>query len=636
MQQASARSAKAAAAAAEERKALAERFKKLPKHAQWLKSSDLEDHQRAGLLAMAEKFPSYKFTEPITRETFLKMQRDPSYGWADKKISRMFRKSGWVLSEVMERGRGSNGAPLDGLSDLEMVALDKAFYTQLLGFPLIMWDRRIGLKPSPLRRIYQCLYHIAPEHQLKKIKLKELYDDAKRQLSCNDMYRDSDFEQRKKWNDEMVRVLNEKVKALETKVSHRLRSALAWLDSRGGALFRERPGSVGSAEDLARRGRHSTLAGSKEHLARMEKLLFTRRKETERQQIIKEREARKLKLEKRLQSLTEANIIRSVESPESHYQIGAPPFDLYARDILEYVVITTDLGKGTRVFREFILRPVSMDLYADCFWYLFCKNFQHRAEQEVEYLRQRIATKYVRIVGKLNDNRGQFPSCDQLFFMTFNKDIVFKILPFALARAVILGFTFLCPASRHLYTNQLMESVYDDLYSHLFGVNVCGSSVRISRNRFFDEAADHPGNPGAGNQSEADSAGDSNNASERLPTLQQHDGSSRSSSPLGGAKDSAASSRPRKNSDGFVYVKTTRRARRLRQWRERFGANMISPMVQEYLGTAADRRVSSCFARRTTCDLRVFVVQMSCRVVLCVVSALSLSCFALVLPCRNL
>ena len=95
-----------------------------------------------------------------------------------------------------------------------------------------------------------------------------------------------------------------------------------------------RPGSVGSADELARRS-HGHTGHSKDHLARMEKLLFTKRKETERQQIIKEREARKLKLEKRLQSLTEANIIRSVESPESQYHAGAPPFELYARDILE-------------------------------------------------------------------------------------------------------------------------------------------------------------------------------------------------------------------------------------------------------------------------------------------------------------
>ena len=76
-----------------------------------------------------------------------------------------------------------------------------------------------------------------------------------------------------------------------------------------------------------------------------------------------------------------------------------------------------------------------------------------------------------------------------------------------------------------------MENVYDDVYSHLFGVNVCDSSVRISRGKFFDEASDHPGNnQAAGNQAEADAltwgggggggaGAGGGGASERLPTL---------------------------------------------------------------------------------------------------------------------
>ena len=439
--------------------------------------------------------------------------------------------------------------------------------------------RRVAMKPSPLRRIFQCMYHFAPDHQLKKITLKALYDAEKRRLGCNDMYRDSDFEQRKKWNDEMVRVLNERVKALESKVSHRLRSALAWLDSKSGHLFGERSGPVGTAEELSRKGKGSHSLG-KEQYARMERLLFTKRKETERQQIIKEREARKLKLEKRLQSLTEANIIRSVESSDCRYHIGRPPFDLYARDILEYVVITTDLGKGSKVFREFILRPLSLELYADCFWYLFCKNFQNNCGRELHYLQQRIATKYVHIVGKLNDSKGRFPSCDQLFFMSFNKDIVFKVLPFALARAIILAFTFLCPASRHLYTSQLMESVYDDIYSHLFGVKVCGSSVRISRSNFFDEVADQPRNSESGNQEDPDT--------DKLPSLADRPSSSRD---VRGARPRTGKG---KGGEAALYVKKKPRARRLRQARHRFGANMISPMVRQYLRAPGERRVRFC------------------------------------------
>ncbi len=347
--------ADAAAAAAAQR-----RFRNLPQTVAWIHTNDLEDGQRTGLMAMVEKFAgSYSFTQEISRSTLVRLRRDASYGWTDPKIRGLFRRSGWMSSEQLERGRSGNlGAPLDGVTDEEDWALNKAFYTELLGFPLLVWDRRIGLKPSPLRRICQCLALLLPRHQLKKIKVKQLYDEAKRQLGCSDMYRDADYDQRKKWNQEMVRAVSDRIKTLDGKVSQELRTANAWLDGKGGSGYghgghgghgdhhHHRRSSAGGRlegngddddddddnddgnDDNAPEGVEAGAVGADannplQHADetlddRMERLLFADRNEKEMEQKMKDRED-KNKLEKRLQSLTENNIIRSVENADTRY-----------------------------------------------------------------------------------------------------------------------------------------------------------------------------------------------------------------------------------------------------------------------------------------------------------------------------
>jgi hypothetical protein len=139
--------------------------------------------------------------------------------------------------------------------------------------------------------------------------------------------------------------------------------------------------------------------------------------------------------------------------------------------------------------------------------------------------------------------------------------------------------------------------VYCELYQQLFGVEVCAASVRLARTKYFDESSDHPGHESEASSSSSSSSSNSGGGStgyggvlgvsaataaasnqyesmELLPSLDGGGG--------GGGEPEA------------VYVNKQRRPPRLRQARTRFGANMISPMVQQHLGINRDRRVSVC------------------------------------------
>ena len=58
----------------------------------WLKFSDLTSEQKAGFVAMAEKFPQYHFSQNISQSLLNKLER-----------------SGKIDAETLEQGRANSG-----------------------------------------------------------------------------------------------------------------------------------------------------------------------------------------------------------------------------------------------------------------------------------------------------------------------------------------------------------------------------------------------------------------------------------------------------------------------------------------------------------------------------------------------
>ena len=125
---------------------------------------------------------------------------------------------------------------------------------------------------------------------------------------------------------------------------------------------------------------------------------------------------------------------------------------------------------------------------------MHCRFFQDSSVNEQEHLLRHVATLYVKMLS--------------LRSLEAHRDFFFKYYPYVLANAIFWGFYYLCPGSRHLYTNGFKRILYLQLAQILTGMDVCPSSVQVLRQQVFpEETADDEGE-------EADS----------LPPLPMHSG----------------------------------------------------------------------------------------------------------------
>lgn len=541
----------------------------------WLKDSDLQPDQIKGLISMVEKFPQFTFTQEITPVTLEELQQNCK-----------------IDMDALEQSHGNDVSEHGELPVAEEWALNKAFYTELLGFPLILWDRRVMLKPSPYKRIFKRIHELAPNHRLKGLRVKTLYIERKKRLGCADMYSESSTK-RRQWQDEMVRNLKEWATGLKREKNALLSDVRSQLDFMKPNRSHRSKKSKHKSRDATRsktrlveknvsNRRRSLSVGmtAQEYSASFERM-FHKKSTRENISATRDREAQKMNIKNKYDALTETNFTRAVDLPEAQYFINKPPYSTNPPLMLEYVALHTDLQqhkKMLKVFKHFFLQPVTQILFEDMYWYIFCKNFQPNSEKEQEHLLKSISAQYVAIVGKLS-KKNKFPVYGELFFMTFHKDVVFTIFPFALARAVCVALHGLCNGSSQLFNSAFSQQVYADVYFILYGVPACDASIRNARTALFDKPT---GDFGWSDATELVEASNSAAVPGRtgfnrsrvvlpsvLPNLTQ----------LAGGSPILSS--PKKH------------AYRLRQNRVRFSANMISPLVRRHLHTKRNQRSGS-------------------------------------------
>lgn len=547
--------------------------------ASWLKDSDLQPEQIIGFTSMVEKFPQYTFTQEITPQTLEELQQGCK-----------------IDMDALEQSHGNDVSENGELQVAEEWALNKAFYTELLGFPLILWDRRIMLKPSPYKRIFKRIHELAPDHRLKALRVKTFYTERKKRLGCADMYNETSTK-RRQWQDEMVMDLKQNATQLKEETGALLEDMKAQLDfmkpnytrrsskSKFKSRFRFRAKSRSKSrlvEQSASKGRGTISVGmtQQEYNAAFDRM-FRKKATRENISATRDREAQKVNIEKKYGQLQETNFTRSVDLPEAQYVLNKPPYSTHPPLMLEYVALHTDLQaskkmqkakKMHKVFKLFFLQPLTQALFEKMYWYIFCKYFQPDTEAEQEDLFKSISAQYVSMIGSLNKKK-RFPVYGELFFMTFHKDVVFKIFPFALARAVVVALKCLLNGSNPLFNSAFSKRVYADVYYILYGVPACDASIRNARKSLFDKST------GDFSWDDATDLVTSNTSvsvadmprSKRvlLPTIPNTPGGS--PIPSSGKKH----------------------AYRLRQNRVSFGANMISPLVREHLHTKRNQRSGS-------------------------------------------
>jgi hypothetical protein len=114
------------------------------------------------------------------------------------------------------------------------------------------------------------------------------------------------------------------------------------------------------------------------------------------------------------------------------------------------------------------------------FWFIHCQSFQNDSLEEQEHLLRRASAIYVQLL-VLEDKS-----------LSRHKDFIFTHYPYLLGNAIINGFHYLCPGSRHLYTHAWKRIVYFQCCKVLCGLpDICPISVLVHRNQLFlDDAAE--------------------------------------------------------------------------------------------------------------------------------------------------
>jgi len=162
-----------------------------------------------------------------------------------------------------------------------------------------------------------------------------------------------------------------------------------------------------------------------------------------------------------LQASIERHVTRTVDSvlvaTENKRHI-----ELNAKLLIAHTCEKMRIIQGKKTFKRFALTDLSCRQFEEIFWLVFSKIFQKvncifvleyrfsadkygfkSAEEEERKIMESICSQYVKT----------------LSFLRTNKDLIFRIYPYAISSAVCSGFHYLFPGSRHLYTNDFKNEV---------------------------------------------------------------------------------------------------------------------------------------------------------------------------------
>ncbi|OQR98364.1 hypothetical protein THRCLA_06735 [Thraustotheca clavata] len=313
------------------------------------------------------------------------------------------------------------------------------------------------------------------------------------------------------------------------------------------------------ADDSKSRSRNKTIKKSKAELLKSE----TRRN-------------KRAHLEKQLQTNIERHVTRTVDSVLSASKPhGQESIELNAKLLISHTIERMRIIQGKKTFKKFALSELSCKQFEHLFWHVFYKIFQKRKKPNDSDV----------------DNDIMTAICSQyiktLSFLRSNKDLIFRIYPYAIASAICSGFHYLFPGSRHLYTNEFKSQVFVLICELLLGLNLCPISIQTMRKEYFPEDLFddiHTSSP-ASKCLEASASVDVLGVSSEQMTPEKY-------------------TLPRPKSDFSLHINngppTPSNKVRVHQVRSLFNASQVSPLMKEYLANDKDGVKMPCLLRRTT------------------------------------
>lgn len=208
------------------------------------------------------------------------------------------------------------------------------------------------------------------------------------------------------------------------------------------------------------------------------------------------------KLEKDLQANMESFMTRAIteqslnfEAPRNHEEEPKWPIsicwpapdprnllfgnslgEMHPDALLFYALERINIVSGFKMFRSILRHSAIIDLFVNLFWLVKIRFFQLDYDDATEmYLSNRMSHDYSIFLSFLSKRAKA----------EYEKDHVFKYLPFILASAVHYGFYYLCPGSRHMLTRAFRKATLVLVVQFLFGVKMSHLALKVVWNQMF-------------------------------------------------------------------------------------------------------------------------------------------------------
>lgn len=151
----------------------------------------------------------------------------------------------------------------------------------------------------------------------------------------------------------------------------------------------------------------------------------------------------------------------------------------------EYSLERVRIPSGRRMFRSLLRLPCLVEMYVYLFWLCKIRLFQmDYSDADEHFLAGRLSIAYSSLVAFITETaRAQY-----------EKDFVFRYLPFILSNAVHFGYYFLCPGSRHLLTRSFRKAAFILVTQFMFGVRITSLTLKVIWTQVFPEDLVQDGN----------------------------------------------------------------------------------------------------------------------------------------------
>ena len=150
--------------------------------------------------------------------------------------------------------------------------------------------------------------------------------------------------------------------------------------------------------------------------------------------------------------------------------------------LLLYSLERVNIPSGYKMFRSFLRLPAIITLYVHLFWLVKIRFFQvDYDDRDEKYLNHHLSAAYSSMMRFISARAKA----------EYEKDFVFRYLPFILSNAVHFGFYYLCPGSRHLLTRGFRKACLTLVMQFMFGMKISPLSLKVIWLSIFpDDAAD--------------------------------------------------------------------------------------------------------------------------------------------------